>query len=314
MPLSHDDVRNAYRFVLGRLPEDEHALIYNSNHECVEDLRRSLLSSTEFRDQGFLPPSKAFSAYDPPEAIEIECSEAGIKDMISRTGQYWSEIGKSAPHYSVVTDDKFTPTQFSENEGAFWESGENDRDNILALLRRIGRSASEFRCCVEYGCGVGRMTVPLSATFPKVIALDVSPSHLEIAQSYVKPHEGKNVYFLPITSEEVMPALDYDLWLSRYVLQHNPAPVTLAILDKAFSALSQNGVAILQVPTYCEGYIFKTSEYLANNGQYSEIHVTPQKAILDLAFRHQCCLREVHEEPGHRIYIMNIFVFQKMMR
>src|SRR6266852_5815690 len=154
MAVSHDDVRNAFRFILGRPPEDKRVVKFHSGHASVSDLRLALLSSTEFRDQGFITPTKAFSAFDPPKTIEIEADEMTLKTMITQMEAYWSEIGKYAPHYSVLTDDRYTPGRLNENEAAFWETGTSDRDFILALLCRTGRSASEFRCCVDYGCGI----------------------------------------------------------------------------------------------------------------------------------------------------------------
>jgi 2-polyprenyl-3-methyl-5-hydroxy-6-metoxy-1,4-benzoquinol methylase len=313
MPLTDDDIRNAYRLILGREPEDERVVkLHSANFSSLRELRLEFLSSTEFRDQGFIAPPKAFSAFEPPEEIDIETDKNTLRAIFAKTAQYWSEIGKSAPYYSVVTEDRYNPSQFDQNEAAFWE-GANDHDLIVALLRRIGRSPSDFRCCVEYGCGVGRNTVPLAGTFAEVIALDISQSHLKIAQRHVESSGAHNVRFLQVSPEDLMPAVDYDLWFSRLVLQHNAPPVTLEILDKAFARLPTNGVAIIHLPTYREGYSFNISEYLAGNrlGQEIEMHITPQKAILELACRNNCWLCEIHEEPGYRAYIVNIFVFQK---
>jgi hypothetical protein len=88
--------------------------------------------------------------------------------------------------------------------------------------------------------------------------------------------------------------------------------VTVAVLEKAFAGLAKGGVAIVHLPTYCEGYGFKVADYLAGDiGKAIEMHATPQRAILDVAARNSCRLRETHEEPGHSVYITNIFVFEK---
>jgi hypothetical protein len=122
-----------------------------------------------------------------------------------------------------------------------------------------------------------------------------------------------NVTFLQVTPEELHPSIGYDLWFSRLVLQHNPPPVTLAILDKMFAGLAPRGVAIVHVPTYCIGYSFNIQDYLAGKlpPAYMHMHATPQKPILELAWRHSCCLLDTREEdiPG---WITNIFVFQKI--
>jgi SAM-dependent methyltransferase len=310
--VSAEDVRNGYRFILGRLPENE--LVVQIHRDCadVAHLRNALLSSREFRDQGFFAPPKAFLGMSPPEDVETVTDEATLKAIVAKTGEYWSAAGKTEPHFSVLTEDRFAPEHIAENQAEFYASGLADRDLVVALLRRIGRSADSFQCCVEYGCGVGRDTLPLAAIFRRMIALDISLPHLDIARKESAARGVSNVSFMQVTPDNIMPATGYDVWYSRLVLQHNPPPVTVAVLEKAFAGLAKGGVAIVHLPTYCEGYSFRVADYLSGNiGQAIEMHATPQRAILDVAARHACCLREIHEEPGHRIYITNIFVFEK---
>jgi hypothetical protein len=122
-----------------------------------------------------------------------------------------------------------------------------------------------------------------------------------------------NVSFLQVTPENLHPGTGYDLWFSRLVLQHNPPPVTLAILDRMFAGLVQQGVAVIHVPTYYSGYSFNVSDYLADRlpPAHMRMHATPQKPILELAWRHGCCVLDIREEniPGK---VTNIFVFQKI--
>ncbi len=47
--LSREDVRNGYRFILGREPENESALSHHLSHRSFDDLRLSLLKSSEFQ-------------------------------------------------------------------------------------------------------------------------------------------------------------------------------------------------------------------------------------------------------------------------
>jgi hypothetical protein len=108
----------------------------------------------------------------------------------------------------------------------------------------------------------------------------------------------------------------FDLWFSRIVLQHNPPPVIAMILRRAFALLSPGGLAIFQVPTYAIGYRFVVKEYLREVGRQHgiEMHVLPQRAILEIAQQAGCTLLEVREDasagnPGS--WLSNMFVFQK---
>jgi SAM-dependent methyltransferase len=314
MPVSPDDVRAAYRLILGRPPESEAIVAFHQQHASVDALRLAFFSSEEFRSQALLAPSRQnVSLFAPRQAIETAASPMTLRAIAAKTAAYWEAVGESAPHQSVLTYDSYSPDQFAENETSFFESGKGDRDLILALLRRVGRPVGDFRRCLEYGCGVGRVTAQLAATFPEVVALDISRAHLRLAQAYLARLGRANVSFLQSTQEDLHPGTGYDLWFSRLVLQHNPPPVTLYILDRMFAGLALRGVAIVHVPTYRIGYSFNITDYLAGRlGEEMEMHVTPQKEILELAWRHGCCLLDVREEPVPAEWLTNIFVFQKV--
>jgi SAM-dependent methyltransferase len=315
MPVSPDDVRGAYRFILGREPESEEVVRFHQHHKAdFKALRADLLASEEFRSLGFLTPSPQLVPLESQaQAIDTVAEMTILRAIVVKTATCWETVGKTAPHESVLAYDDYTPDRLPENKTAFFETGKGDLAMLLAILNRIGRSTEEFRRCVEFGCGVGRVTPQLAATFPTVIALDISRPHLHLAQEHVQKLGYGNVTFAQVTPEDLHPVCDYDLWFSKLVLQHNPPPVTLHILDKMFTGLSLGGVAVVHLRTYWIGYTFDVKDYLANDTrQEMEMHVTPQKPILELAWRHGCCLLDVREEGATPEWLTNIFVFQKV--
>jgi SAM-dependent methyltransferase len=313
MTISAHDVRNAYAFLLGRPPENDEVIQKHIKaSQNIGELRAKILNSSEFSRSSGAP--KSFVRIDPPLYVETIVDPATLARIVAKTAAYWSKVGATAPHWSVLTHDAFLPENLSQNLDRFYESGAQDTDLIRALLNRIGREPAEFKCCVEYGCGVGRTTIPLARLFPKVVALDISPPHMALAAQYAASSGLSNIQFLQVTPSDLMPASGYDLWYSRLVLQHNAPPVSLAVLEKVFAGLAPNGVAIVGVLTYRDGYAFKIEDYIARNnlGEDMEMHVTPQRAILELAFRNDCCLLDVQEDPMAANWIFNIFGFQKI--
>jgi len=303
MPVSADDVRNAYRFILGREPENAEVVAAHQRRAAdLADLRRGFIGSAEFRQDVQGVPLTA-----PPPEVETVADPEALNAIIAKTGEAWAALGMVAPHHSVLSAEQYRPGRLAENESAFWESGRGDLDLVISVLRRIDRSPYDFRRCVEYGCGVGRVTAQLATVFREVVALDISAPHLEIAREHV---DRVNVRFRQVTPTDLFSVEGYDLWFSRLVLQHNPPPVTLAILDRAFAGLMPHGVAIVHVPTYCPGYSFNVVDYLSGKA-FLHMHATPQKPIFDLAWKRGCCLRDVREEgiPG---WVTNIFAFEKV--
>lgn len=315
MPVSADDVRNAYRFILGREPENEEAVAtHRRMHADFQALRTSFFSSEEFRNIEFSVKRLPYVPLQIPAlTIETAASQEVLRAIVAKAAHLWEDLGRTMPHQSVLWLPEYTPDRIAETEEHFYETGKQDLNLVLALLHRVGSGPERFHRCLEFGCGVGRVTPHLAAVFPEIVALDVSRSHIELAQRRVAAMRRANVSFMQVTPENLHPGAGYDLWFSRLVLQHIPPPVSVSILDKMFEGLLPGGVAIIHTPTYLRGYQFTVAGYLAGNwSEQAEQHAIPQKILLELAWRHGCRLLDIREEPpAQSEWITNIFVFQK---
>ena len=318
MPVSREDVVMAYRYILGREPENEAVIAaHMAGNEDRHAMRMTFLQASETLEivnARALPPSLPLDV--PALPIQLTADAETMASLISYTGKYWEEVGRTAPHWSVLTAPEYRPEHIDANEVAFFESGRDDAALLVALLRRIGRAPEEFQRCAEYSCGVGRITTHLAKLFPQVQALDISRPHLELARQTLARFGQTNLEFHQVTPADLHPAQGFDLWFTRIVLQHNPPPIIMAILDKVFGLLAPGGVAVFQVPTYRVRYSFEIGAYMQQGpGERMEVHVVPQKAVLDLAARHGLQLADMREDTpvveNSPNWLSNTFVFCK---
>jgi SAM-dependent methyltransferase len=312
------DIVAAYNLLLGRDPESEAIVNGHLNtHATVTSLRQSFFLSEELRrnfptatrHQGL--PITVF-----PLEIEVDVSDEILAEMVRKTGEYWSKVGREAPHWSVVTATEFLPENIAQHKELFFESSRVDEELILAGLARVGTHPSSFNSCVEFGCGVGRLTFRLASLFPKVVGIDISSPHLSVAREYCKSLGLNNVDFVQSNAESLMPATGFDFWFSRIVLQHNAPPVAMAIIKQAFQSLNSGGVAMFQVPVHRVGYKFRARDYLASNlGEDMETHCLPQRAILEQAQAHGLQLLDLREDTwvvsDSPDWLSNNFIFRK---
>lgn len=318
--VSREDVEAAYRLILGRPPESEAAIKFHQSSPDIASLRRAFLESQEFQSQFKGSPDGNVSALRaasvPPLDIEISTSVKTLELMLAKTAEYWNRIGSEAPHWSVLTLEIFTPENILTYRDEFFESSKRDEELIVASLARAGFRPSDFRSCLEFGCGVGRLTFRLASLFPSVTGVDISLPHLQLAKQYCSTLELRNVSFARVSAENLMPATDFDFWFSRIVLQHNPPPVAMEILRRVFRSLPMGGVAMFQVPVYKTGYKFSVEAYLKSSlGDEMEMHCLPQKAIFDEADRYGMRILDVREDtwqvgPSSE-WLSNNFVFVK---
>lgn len=316
--LTREAVILGYRMLLGRDPESEE-VIANAQAAWPDPATfgKALANCAEFglrhgSNLHALPPLDAGS-----NLVETEADAATLALMAGKVGGYWTRAGEAAPHWSVLTEERFLPHNIASNLQAFYAAGAWDAQVVDATLGRIGRSAGQFKHCVDYGCGVGRVTLQLARRFPQVTGLDISAPHLHLARETFRAAGLTHVTLTQVMPERLMPVESCDLWYSRIVLQHCPPPVAMNILRHAFRALETGGIAMFQIPVWIQGYQFDVASYLAGApGAEMEMHAVPQRAILELADWQGLVLRDLREDsflvgrPGAAL--SNTFTFEKL--
>jgi SAM-dependent methyltransferase len=314
--VTQEEVNWCYDAILGRSPES--ADVVQRHASTAKDFRSLVLNffnSAEYRIKHSLPilvplDRGAMDVQTAASATQL----ALLKDRI-RTA--WSHLGAVRPHYSVLTNKQFLPESIDEEAiERFYASGLAEALTIESILSRHGFADPESKVCVEYGCGLGRVTLALAKMFKSVQAYDISANHLELAGRRAADAKIGNIVFHLCCADRVIENLKAcDFFYSRIVLQHNPPPVIRELIVAALNSLRERGIAIFQVPTYMEGYSFRIDDYLAKPQLLNmEMHCIPQQDVFPLIAEAQCTVLEVREDRTSRLgeWISNTFVVQRL--
>lgn len=316
--ITRKDVLACYRIILGRKPESEKAVEDYLKIADFPTLRKIFINSTEFQDQAksAWPPSLPFMALDlPKNDIEYRATPEQLAQCLAKIKTAWSHLGITKPHFSVLTHDDFLPENLSENLESFWSSGEGEAAQLEKMLERHGFGELASKVCVEYGCGVGRVSFGLSRRFNLVHCYDISQGHLSLAAKRVEDAGASNVRTHLCSENLLDPVEKCDFFFSRIVFQHNPPPVIFQLLKNALQSLNPEGIAIIQFPTYRVDYSYSISEWLAAGHKLDmEMHCLPQHAVYSLVSSENCEILEVREDGftgySHH-FVSNTFVVRK---
>lgn len=162
------------------------------------------------------------------------------------TDKDWEKWGTTNPYYGVLSQKKFLGKRLpTETLNEFYRSGESDIDYIFSNLNKIGLAHKKFRLAVDYGCGVGRLTIPIAKRAKKTVGYDVSPAMIETAQTAASKH--KNVEFKVVDADMKNLPDSFDYLNSYIVFQHIPPASGMNILDNLFGKLEHGGVFALQL-------------------------------------------------------------------
>jgi 2-polyprenyl-3-methyl-5-hydroxy-6-metoxy-1,4-benzoquinol methylase len=275
----------------------------------IASLARRFLGSEEVEEKNM--PSLA-----PPEiTVDMEASAEELASCIATIREHWTDLGKKRPHHSVLTNKLFLPENIQGNLYAFWESGHGDVATIRDILQRHNFGLLEEKTCVEYGCGVGRNTLPLAKLFRRVHAYDISSEHISLARQYAEESNITNIDFHLCTDSLISPLNECDFFYSIIVFQHNPPPVIVQLIRNSLNALKIHGIAMFQVPTYIPSYEFRIKQWLKTKHPMDmQMHCLPQEKVFDVIHEENCIPLLVREDdkPGIPESISNTFVVKKL--
>lgn len=159
----------------------------------------------------------------------------------------WDKLGELAPYHSVLVAEQFKPENLSaENLAAFFDSGQ---EHLARLMDAIHEFRPQFKShtAVDFGCGVGRVTVPLAKISSQVLAVDVSESMLAEARRNCAERGLDKVRFMTTAEFLCLPDKSANLVHSFIVLQHIPPASGYRLMKKLISILEEDGIGAIHL-------------------------------------------------------------------
>lgn len=162
----------------------------------------------------------------------------------------WERFGAEDPYYSVLNTEKYRRDRLDEASLIeIFLSGQNSVESIL------GFAESHFgpvprRRALEFGCGVGRLLLPLGRYFDTVLGTDVSVSMLARARAHSHLAGASNIQL--VLADDRLSRIEgtFDFIVSYLVLQHVPVRRGEVIIRNLLSRLNLDGVAAIHVTCY----------------------------------------------------------------
>jgi 2-polyprenyl-3-methyl-5-hydroxy-6-metoxy-1,4-benzoquinol methylase len=169
-----------------------------------------------------------------------------------RSDAEWQEWGAKDPYYGVLTDSKYRGKELaSDAREEFFASG---RQHIAAALKSCETyfgSVSTARC-LDFGCGVGRLLLPLAEDAEYAVGVDIAQSMLDEAKRNSEELGLKNVALFR-TLDQIPENKNSFTFIHTYIaLQHVDPSRGYQIIKDLLARLEKGGCAALHV-TYARG-------------------------------------------------------------
>lgn len=168
--------------------------------------------------------------------------------MVRKTDRDWERLGETEPHWGVITHDTYRQRNLTEAAlREFYETGERYTDVLLQTIReRLDPHFAPERV-LDFGCGVGRVTIPLAKRCELAVGVDVSPGMLDEARARCASLGITNARFVRSDDSLSRVSQTFDLIHAFIVMQHIPPRRGMAIVARLISLLSEGGICVLHV-------------------------------------------------------------------
>jgi SAM-dependent methyltransferase len=171
----------------------------------------------------------------------------------------WEYYGANDPYFAVFSIDKFKVASLDgSGKEEFFLTGKTYIDQIWGDIMQNFDANFHPENALDFGCGVGRIAIPLASKVEHLVGVDISETMLSEARQNCETRKITNVDLMQSAEFLASDNLRFDLVHSVIVFQHIEPKNGLTILEKILDRLNDNGIGVLHF-TYAGSESDKTS-------------------------------------------------------
>ena len=175
--------------------------------------------------------------------------------LLNEPDKDWEKIGRKDPYFGVLRHPQYrTRSLTPEAREQFFQSGEARIRTVIDTIDRHLGVAFKPQRALDFGCGVGRLLIPLARRSGEVTGIDISASMLAEARRNCETQGVGNVRVARDLS-----ALEgsYDFIHSHIVFQHMKVARGEAVFAQLLERLTPGGIGVVHF-TYAKRRLGQT--------------------------------------------------------
>src|SRR5687768_14929346 len=179
----------------------------------------------------------------------------------------WEELARQEPYFPLLADGNTVATD------VFFKTGEDDLSALLAAMSTLFSRDMQLDSVLDFGCGAGRLTLPLARRAAHVVACDIAPTMLSHARQNAERAGLHNITFR--LCDEVTASVDaFDFVCSLLVFQYIAPSVGYALISALAQRLRRDGVAAIQLRLYGTGKLHRFASFTRARCRFASLPFT----------------------------------------
>ncbi|MGE0705540.1 MAG: class I SAM-dependent methyltransferase [Vicinamibacterales bacterium] len=161
------------------------------------------------------------------------------------SSEFWDRAARIDPMWAVLSDPAKRGRQWRTSE--FFATGRREISLLLFQLSQLGH-APRFGDALDFGCGLGRLSQALAASFERVVGVDISGNMIRLA-ARLNRFPARVSYLLNDRPDLTrVDSASFDFVYSDIVLQHVPPDEARVYIAEFARVLRPGGIVVFQLP------------------------------------------------------------------
>lgn len=157
----------------------------------------------------------------------------------------WEDFAQSDPFFGILSDPDKRGGKWDKEE--FFQTGVEEINTLMADIGKYDNKVLKGKM-LDFGCGVGRLTLAFSKYFYNCIGIDISPTMIELANRF---KTASNCEYI-LNEKDDLSIFDdntFDFVFSVIVLQHIPINLTKKYIEEFIRITKPEGIIVFQMPS-----------------------------------------------------------------
>jgi SAM-dependent methyltransferase len=173
----------------------------------------------------------------------------------------WESWARADPYWAILSDPARKGGAWDLE--AFFGSGVRDVQVVLGQLEERGIEVVRGRC-LDFGCGVGRLSQALAEEFEHVDGVDISETMIRLANEHNRYGDRCSYHVNQSPDLRLFADGIFDFIFTTIVLQHNPPDMAERYIRELVRILRIGGAAVFDMPTGVRGRALPKGSHVAS--------------------------------------------------
>lgn len=167
---------------------------------------------------------------------------------MTRAKEIWDAYAADEAYFAVLSEDRFRRENFDTAARAeFFKSGHDHIGEVWSALETAFDVRLKPRRSLDFGCGVGRLLIPIAERSESAVGVDISQKMLDEAKRNVEAARGTVVALQSGDEFAVADGERYSLVHTYIVLQHIHPRYGYGIIEKMLERLEPGGCGMIHL-------------------------------------------------------------------